>query len=537
MRAWHAWICCLPGLLLLGCDSTNPVEPPAPAPGGGSSFTITLSAQQSSLAAGSAAGIPIAVAVSRTGGGDPPADGTQVTVNTNLGNFGVDRSGNPVQTTAATLSGGQAQVTFFAGSTPGTANILAQLGDSAASLNIAISDPGKPPVAGFSFTTNGLEALFQDTSTGDPTSWSWSFGDGGRSTQQSPLHEYSGAGTYVVELTVTNAAGSNSLRKFVTVDSVPNPLMASFTVSTDGLTAIFTDTSQGSPTIWDWDFGDQSSPSAAQNPSHTYAQAGTYTVTLTVALATGQTASTSKFVTVSPPGTAPGAAFTVTLDGFSAVFTDTSTGSDLSWSWDFGDGSAPSTDQNPSHTYGSAGTYRVTLTVTNALGSDSTSQVITVPPPGSTPTAGFTFQVNELDATFMDSSTGSPTSWQWDFGDGSAGSTERNPVHSYGRRGTYTVELTVTNAAGSDSVSQFVEVPGQLVAAFTFVPSGLTVSFTDASEGDPTSWQWDFGDGDSSSLQNPTHTYDAAGSYTVTLTVRRGSDSDLDRRTVTVTAP
>lgn len=535
MRTWRAWLCCLPGLMLLGCDSTNPVEPPPPA-SGGSSFTITLSSPQSSLAAGSTTGIPITVAVTRADGGGPPADGTQVTVNTNLGNFGVDRSGDPVQTTSAELSGGSAKVTFFAGSTPGTANILAQLGDSAASLNIAISDPGMPPVAEFSFTTNGLQALFQDGSTGDPTSWRWDFGDGATSTEQSPLHTYARADTYVVELTVTNAAGSSSTRKFVTVDPVANPLKASFTVSTDGLTAIFTDTSEGSPDIWHWDFGDQSQPSSAENPSHTYAAAGTYTVTLTVALATGQTASTSKFVTVSPPGTAPNAAFTVTIAGFEAVFTDTSTGSSLSWSWDFGDGSAPSTEQNPSHTYTAAGTYRVTLTVTNDLGSDSTSQVITVPPPGSTPTAAFTFQVSELQASFMDTSTGSPTSWQWDFGDGGT-STERNPVHSYARRGTYTVELTVSNAAGTDSVSQFVEVPGKIEAAFHYSVSGLTVSFTDDSAGDPTSWQWDFGDGDSSTLQNPSHTYDAAGSYIVTLTVRRDSDSDLARQTVTVTAP
>jgi PKD repeat protein len=533
MRAWRAWLCCLPGLLLLGCDSTNPVEPPPPATGG-SSFTVTLSSQQSSLTAGSTTGVTITVTAARAADGAPPADGTEVAVNTNLGNFGVDPSGNPVQTTTVALTGGRAQVVFFAGASPGTANILAQLGDSAARLNIAISDPGTPPVAGFSFTTNGLQALFTDSSTGDPTAWSWSFGDGQTSAERSPLHTYADADTYVVELTVTNAAGSNSTRKFVTVDPVANPLMAGFTVSTDGLTAIFTDTSAGSPDFWDWDFGDGSDPVFAQNPSHAYAAAGTYTVTLAIANATGQNASTSKFVTVAPPGTAPSAAFTVAFDGLTAIFTDTSTGSGLSWSWSFGDGSAASTAQNPSHTYAAAGTYRATLTVTNDLGSDSTSQVFTVPPAGSMPTAAFTFQASGLQVAFMDASTGSPTSWQWDFGDGSAGSTERNPVHGYAESGTYTVELTVANASGTSSVSQFVDVPGPLEASFEFSINGLTVLFTDTSTGSPTAWQWDFGDGASSTAQNPSHAYTAAGSYTVTLTVRRGNESVFERRTVTV---
>ncbi len=532
MRAWRAWLCCLPGLMLLGCDSTNPVEPPPPATGG-SSFTITLTSQQSSLAAGSPTGVTITVTAARASDGAPPADGTEVGVNTNLGNFGLDQSGNPIQTTTAALTGGRAQVVFFAGSSPGTANLLAQLGNSTARLNIAISDPGTPPVAGFSFTTNGLQALFTDSSTGDPTAWSWSFGDGRSSAEQSPLHTYAQAGTYVVQLTASNAGGSSSSRQFVTVDPVPNPLTASFTASTDGLTAIFTDTSTGPPTAWEWDFGDGSAVVSVQNPTHAYAAAGTYTVVLTVANSIGQTASTSRFVTVAPPGTAPAAAFTVTFSGLTAIFTDTSTGSDLSWSWDFGDGSAASTEQNPSHTYAAAGTYRATLTVTNVLGSDSTSQVLTVPPAGSTPTAAFTFQASGLQVAFTDASTGSPTSWQWDFGDGSS-STERNPVHAYAESGTYTVELTATNASGSSSVSQFVDVPGPLEASFEFSVNGLTVLFTDTSTGSPTSWQWDFGDGATSTAQNPSRTYAAAGSYTVTLTVRRGNESVFVRRTVTV---
>jgi len=134
-------------------------------------------------------------------------------------------------------------------------------------------------------------------------------------------------------------------------------------------------------------------------------------------------------------------------------FTDTSTGSPTSWSWSFGDGHS-ATQQNPTHSYISAGNYLVTLTATNQYGSNTSSKWLTVVANGSKPTASFTWSPVSPKAgqsvQFTDTSTGSPTSWSWSFGDGNA-STSPNPSHSYNVAGTHTVQLTVKNQYGSSS--------------------------------------------------------------------------------------
>ncbi len=138
-------------------------------------------------------------------------------------------------------------------------------------------------------------------------------------------------------------------------------------------------------------------------------------------------------------------------------FTDTSTGSVTGWHWDFGDGST-STQQNPLHTYTTAGTYDVVLTVTGPGNmEDSRTYPDLVSVQGSSgPVADFSASRTEgllpLTVQFTDLSVGSVTSWSWDFGDGTT-STLENPSHTYSTRGLYTVQLTATSAGGSDSVT------------------------------------------------------------------------------------
>ncbi len=187
------------------------------------------------------------------------------------------------------------------------------------------------------------------------------------------------------------------LQRFgVTVDDSTSPPpnqspTASFTYTTSDLTADFTDQStdsDGSVVSWSWDFGDGYA-STAQNPTHAYAAADTYTVTLTVTDDDGATGNTSQDVTVSsstpPTNQSPTASFAYATSGLTANFTDQSTDSDgsvVSWSWNFGDGHT-STAQNPTHTYAAADTYTVTLTVTDDDGAtDSASQAVTVSEPG-----------------------------------------------------------------------------------------------------------------------------------------------------------
>ncbi|MDW5549602.1 PKD domain-containing protein [Methanosarcina sp.] len=237
------------------------------------------------------------------------------------------------------------------------------------------------PTAAFSASpTSGkapMKVQFTDKSTGTPKKWKWDFGDGTTSTKQNPTHKYSKAGVYTVKLTVTNAAGSNTVTKsnYITVAAKP---VAAFSASpTSGkypLNVKFTDKSTGSPKKWKWDFGD-GTISTKQNPTHKYSKAGKYTVTLKVTNAVGiNTATKSNYITVTGTSQAPTADFWGwPLSGKAPLkvkFTETSKGSPTSWKWDFGDGKY-SKEKSPTHTYSSAGTYTVKLIATNEAGSST----------------------------------------------------------------------------------------------------------------------------------------------------------------------
>ncbi len=152
------------------------------------------------------------------------------------------------------------------------------------------------------------------------------------------------------------------------------------------------------------------------------------------------------------------------------------------------------------------------------------------------PTADFTATPTSgevpLPVQFTDASQGGATSWAWDFGDGSS-SNLANPAHTYTTAGTYSVSLTVTNSAGNDTTTQadLVTVAAhtpvaQFSAANTDGGAPLTVDFTDTSTNNPTSWAWDFGDGTTSTVQNPSHSYATAGSYAVSLTATNSGGSN-----------
>jgi PKD repeat protein len=234
----------------------------------------------------------------------------------------------------------------------------------------------KPPVANFSFSCDGRECSFTDSSTdsdGSVTTWSWAFGEGTSSTTRSPTHTYAADGTYEVTLVAKDDDGATGTAKKTVIAPPPSnsPPTAKFGVSCAGLTCTFPDSStdsDGSVTAWSWTFGDGAT-STTPSPSHAYAAGGSYEVALIATDDDGATGSATRsvLVTPAPANIPPNADFSVSCTGLSCAFTDGSTDSDGSvtiWSWSFGDGGT-STTQNPTHSYPTAGSYTVTLNVTD----------------------------------------------------------------------------------------------------------------------------------------------------------------------------
>ena len=281
------------------------------------------------------------------------------------------------------------------------------------------------------------------------------------------------AGTYYFTVKAFDSAGNSSgYSNEVSTTITAAPTVAFSASPTSGvapLTVNFTDSSTNA-TAWSWNFGD-STTSTQQNPSHIYAVAGTYTVSLT-ATGPGGTTTTSKsnlISVASSTSTAPVASFNVspgtTGDApFTVTLTDTSTGN-TSRTWNFGDGSNPTTvgtAQTFVKTYNTttlSTSYTVTLTVS---GSNKPPATSTITANAKSPVANFSAAPsasNPLVWNFTDSSKYTVTGWSWDFGDGSPADTAKNPV-TYAKSGAYTVNLTASGPAGSNTKSSTVTVTG-----------------------------------------------------------------------------
>jgi gliding motility-associated-like protein len=226
-------------------------------------------------------------------------------------------------------------------------------------------------------------------------------------------------------------------------------------------------------------------------------------------------------------------------------FTDQSTGGPTQWSWNFGDGNS-AVQQNPSHTYASAGNYLVTLVATNGFGcKDSIQHHVIVNP---IPVASFASNTVCIGnaTSFTDHSSitsGSVSGWSWNFGDPASGANNisnlQDPSHVYPAAGNYTVILTATSDSGCQSTTNFIAmVQPPPVASFTVpaVCANTSTQFTDGSTA-ANQWKWQFGDGATSGIQNPAHTYAGYGTYVATLIVTSaGGCRDTAMDTVIVNA-
>ncbi|MET0977080.1 MAG: PKD domain-containing protein [Leifsonia sp.] len=375
--------------------------------------------------------------------------------------------------------------------------------------------PNVAPTASFTATpgvlTVAVDGSASTDSDGSIASYAWNFGDGGAATGPTATHSYAAGGTYTVTLTVTDNKGATGTTSssVVVASPPPNvPPVASFTKTVTNLDVTVdgsgSSDSDGSIASYAWTFGDGATASGA-TAAHSYAAAGTFPVTLTVTDNQGATTSTSSDVIVAPappPNVAPTAAFTssatflsLAVDGSGSTDSD---GTIAGYAWNFGDGGTAST-QTATHPYAAAGTYTVSLTVTDddgAVNTKTTSVTVSAPPPNALPTASFTTVVDNLhlavNGTASSDSDGTISSYAWNFGDGGT-ATGSTATHDYATAGTYTVTLTVTdNASGTGTSSTTVT---------TTAPPGPTVYATDA-----------FGRTTSSGLG----TADVGGAWTVT---------------------
>ena len=380
------------------------------------------------------------------------------------------------------------------------------------------------PNAAFTYvtTTNGCyspSVQFTNNSTG-AVSWSWSFGDGGASSQLNPSHTYVVAGTYSVTLQVTNDGCSDAftVNNLIFVPALQADF--SYTQSSECLpvTATFADSSRDAVS-WLWDFGDGAT-SLLQNPVHQYFSKPAGMITLTVTDVNGCIRSKSKpNIDAMFPEVFAGDSIGCTP--FAFTISDSSYNVS-SWLWNFGDGTY-STDPSPVHTYLYNGTYAVSLTVTAPSGCTQVVSPIThVQSTG--PDAQFSLNAVVSCAptivNFNDISTGA-TAWNWNFGDAN-NSVLNDPVHIYNQPGLYDVTLIVSDSSGcSDTLVRpgLVHITGSIANFNVSATTGCSpwqVQFQDSSIS-AFNWLWNFGDGNTSSLPNPVHVYDTPGNYTVTL--------------------
>ena len=429
-----------------------------------------------------------------------------------------------------------------------------------------------PPVAGFSFLTNGCvnaAVSFSDTSntSGRPViKWSWDFDDATSSAINNPSHTFASAGTYDVSLSVITDVGCLSDTAHHTI-TLTNPPLAKFGAAGPycvGRSINFTDSSMvtGGATIvkWYWDFGDGSPVIIANTnspQSHVYTTAGNFTATLKVETTTGcQSELFSKLISIKVN---PVASFNlngnICLPGGTASFTNTTSisdgsGSSITYQWQFGDGNN-SNSINPIHNYTAIGPFTVSLVATSNNGCvDDTSKLISNI--YTQPQAAF-IAPSEIcfgdPVSFSDQSVAAGstvTQWSWNFGDATT-SNLQNPVKNYSTPGTYSVTLTITSAAGciSTIATRSITVNPLPVANFGIsAPAceGRDITFSDASvanAGNLVKWSWNYGDGNNNDFSSPApfiYNYPTAGNYIVTLQVEtnKGCKSAINSKPLTI---
>lgn len=376
----------------------------------------------------------------------------------------------------------------------------------------------EPPIAQFSATTTGNDAIFTNQSTG-ATSYLWDFGDGNNSTLENPTHTYTQDGVYSVELSAFNFCGSDTYMEDILIATPP---IADLTVSDTEGCEPFTTTFDANQTYnattyyWEFEGGD---PASGTNiiETVTYNSPGTYDVLLIASNPYfSDTLMLPDYITVN---TLPGSGFNYSVSERTVDFTNTSTNFS-SLMYDFGDGNS-STDENPTHTYAQDGTYTVELSSTNDCGTEIyTVDIVISTLPEAGMIASDSISCQPANIVFdANSSSSNTVSYYWEFEGGNPSSSSNivETVH-YANPGTYDVLLIVENANGNDTLllQDYIWIQPLPESIYSYFQSGTLVEFF-SNPNNYDSLRWHFGDGNTSTLANPVHDYLNAGFYDASL--------------------
>ncbi|MCX7954699.1 MAG: PKD domain-containing protein [Bacteroidales bacterium] len=400
------------------------------------------------------------------------------------------------------------------------------------------------PTADFSNTLSCYRdtIYFTDNSffnEGQINNWKWNFGDGTPIVYvKNPAHLFPSDNIYNVTLTVTTDSGcSSSITKTIDLLNLPVANFGYIDKCSNYTISFYDSTISPKPlTFYLWHFGDNTIDQG-QNPIHQFLNAGNYNITLITGYSQNCTDTITKEVAVSK--IVANFSYNMQCNSTTVQFIDISEAYNSTitqWLWDFGNGDTANI-QNPEYNYPEAGTYNVTLIISDNKCSDTIEYQITHQ--FLTADFSYNFNCNNMTAYFQNNSTyvgAEPYEFLWTFGDDST-STENNPTHQYSEIGDYLVTLITYSHFCSDTTSQLIKV-SKLQSNFGYVYSCFdnSVNFYDSTLASNTqilSWKWNFGDNLYSSEQNTQHLYADTGTYLVTLTVT--SDYCVDSITKTIT--
>ena len=469
---------------------------------------------------------------------------------------------------------GDGKVAQYAYHRSGTYKVGLRVRDDSATDTSTASDAltvvvNEPPVAsaGPDQTVSSSEVHFDGTGSRDPdgsiAAYAWDFGDGGSGSGPSPVHVYKTAGSYRVRLTVTDDSGTirstASDDMEVVVNAAPIADAGPDLVGAPGQELSFAAAGSldpdGDVAQYVWAFKD-GADATGPRVSHKFDRPGVYNVRLSVKDDTNQDKAVdydeAKVVINAAPvaragpdvRAAPGDA--VTFDAGNSFDPD---GGTLAYRWDFSDQAEPSLGRQVVRAYKAPGVYRAQLTVTddsgaiNAVDHDEVEIRINHQPVASAGSDITTWQTTiGFDGSASADADGDALTFRWDFGDGTPAGAGAAVTHTYAEGGSYPVTLTVDDGTGlwNASASAVITVrinrpPVAVAGANKEVCAGDTVVFDGSASSDPDGgllrYRWDFGDGGTADIVNPTRTYDKGAVYPVTLSVQDESGFPNDRTT------